>query len=317
MRSVASALSPAGERGSLLVLTYHRVLPEPDPMLPDEPDARTFAAQMDLVRELFQVLTVSEAADRLRTGTLPARAACITFDDGYANNRQIAAPILQERGLRATFFVTVGYLGGGRMFNDTVIESMRVAPETFDLRDLGLDELRLPDAAARRSAAEAVLTAIKYVEPEQRRKLTETIASRTGKAMPTSLMMSETQVRELAELGMEVGAHSVGHPILTRVDAGTARREIEDSKTALERMTGRPVRSFAYPNGRPGRDYDRSHVEMVGSAGFDAAVSTGWGRATATTDRLQIPRIAPWDRTARRFGARMIRTYLQPPAQGV
>ena len=70
---------------------------------------------MAWVRDWFNVLPLSEAASRLAQGTLPARALSITFDDGYADNREIAAPILQRLGLSATFFIATSFLGGGCM----------------------------------------------------------------------------------------------------------------------------------------------------------------------------------------------------------
>jgi peptidoglycan/xylan/chitin deacetylase (PgdA/CDA1 family) len=317
LRSAASVLSPAGARGSLLVLIYHRVLPSPDELLPDEPDAAAFGAQLDLLKQLFHVLPLAEAAERLRANSLPARALCITFDDGYANNCEIAAPLLRARGMTATFFVAVSFLGGGRMFNDSVIETIRGAPEHLNLTDLGLGQFYLKDAASRRAAIGTLLNGIKYLEPVERVRMTERIAERAGVTLPTNLMMTSDQVRELAGMGMEVGAHTLTHPILTRVDRDNARREILESKLQLESMLGARVRTFAYPNGRPQRDYDKTHVQLVREAGFDAAVSTGWGKATAAADPFQIPRVAPWDRTARRYAARMVRCYVQQPDNGV
>jgi peptidoglycan/xylan/chitin deacetylase (PgdA/CDA1 family) len=130
-------------------------------------------------------------------------------------------------------------------------------------------------------------------------------------------MMTEGQLRGLASFDIEVGAHTVSHPILTRVSGATAQREIADSRSTLEAITSRRVNMFAYPNGRPGQDYDRSHVEMVRAAGFDAAVSTAWGAARRDADRFQIPRIRPWDRSALRFSARLLRTFVQRRAEQV
>jgi peptidoglycan/xylan/chitin deacetylase (PgdA/CDA1 family) len=127
--TLASRRGPA----SLLVLIYHRVLPTRDPLLPDEPDAADFSAQMDLIGRNFRVLPLREAVQRLRSGDLPARSVSITFDDGYANNCEVALPILRERGIPATVFVATGFLNGGRMFNDTVIEAIRRAGAELDL----------------------------------------------------------------------------------------------------------------------------------------------------------------------------------------
>jgi peptidoglycan/xylan/chitin deacetylase (PgdA/CDA1 family) len=315
LRAAAARLSPAGRRASLLTLIYHRVPREPDQLLPDEPSAARFAAQMDLVGSLFNVLSMSEAAARLKAASLPARALCITFDDGYANNCAVAAPILAARGLTATFFVATGFLDGGRMWNDTVIESVRRAPAVLDLSEIGLGVHRLEDFAARRRAFDTLVGQLKYLDPAERLAKTQLIVERAGQPLPTDLMMSQAQVRELVALGMEVGAHSVNHPILTSVDAPVARREILDSKHRLEAILGVPVTSFAYPNGRPARDYDATHVAMVREAGFVVSASTAWGRAEADTDIFQVPRIAPWDRSARRYGLRMLYSYLQPRAQ--
>ncbi len=87
-------VSPGGRRGALLVLIYHRVLAAPDALLGDEPDAARFGAELDLVGRLFNVLAFSEAVARLQAGSLPPRALAITFDDGYANNLEVAAPLL-------------------------------------------------------------------------------------------------------------------------------------------------------------------------------------------------------------------------------
>ena len=101
-----SILSPAGARGRLSILIFHRVLPEPDPLAPDEPDVARFEAQMRWVRQWFNVLPFGRAVDMLYEGTIPSRARAITFDDGYADNEALAAPILKRLGLSATFFVS-------------------------------------------------------------------------------------------------------------------------------------------------------------------------------------------------------------------
>src|SRR5690349_2991525 len=124
LRAAGALLSPAGRAAPLTVLMYHRVLPAPDP-LTESVDARDFERQMRALREYFTVLPLAEAVAGLRAGKLPSRAVAITFDDGYADNAVIALPILESLGLHATFFIADGFLNGGRMFNDTVIEALR------------------------------------------------------------------------------------------------------------------------------------------------------------------------------------------------
>lgn len=311
IRTAASLSSRRGRNASLLVLIFHRVVPEPDPLLPGEPDASRFAGLLDLLGSCFNVLPLTEAVRHLRERTLPPCAVSITFDDGYANNREIAQPILAAKGLPATVFVAPGFLDGGLMFNDSVIEAVRRAPQVLDLRSEGLGEIRLTDPTARIKAIEALLQRFKYLEPGERARRIDDVVSIAGVTLPTNLMMTSEQVRELHRAGIEVGAHTVDHPILTSIDDRLASDQIVASRRRLEELIGTPVRSFAYPNGGPGRDYDGRHVAMARDAGFDFALSTAWGSATGDSDLFQIPRVAPWDRSAIRYGLRLARAYAQ------
>lgn len=317
VRSLASGLSRRGPDAKLLILIFHRVLAEPDPLHPDEPTAGEFAARMDLVRSLFSVFSLQEAVARRESGTLPARSACITFDDGYRNNREIAAPILADRGMVGTFFVATGYLDGGRMWNDSIIEAIRRAPATFDLRHIDLGIHELPDYAARFRLIGELIARIKHLAPAERLSATTSIVEACGARLPTDLMMSTGQVREMHALGMEIGAHTVTHPILAKVEDEVARREIVDSRRRLQEIIGADVTSFAYPNGRPARDYAAAHPAMVREAGFQAAVTTAWGASSAGDDVFQLPRLSPWDNAPGRYTARLLRSYLSRPADRV
>jgi peptidoglycan/xylan/chitin deacetylase (PgdA/CDA1 family) len=309
-----SLLSPGGRAGRLTILIFHRVLPQHDPLNPDEPSAAEFERRMQWVRTWFNVLPLSDAAQRLADGTLPPRALAITFDDGYADNREVAAPILRRLGLTATFFIATGFLDGGCMWNDRVIEALRSCDAaSLDLSALGLGSFGLDDMTSRRRTASAVLKAIKHLEPPARQAATDAVVHTAGGRPVPALMMSVDQLRELRALGMQVGAHTITHPILARTTEAEALREIATGKAQLEALLGEPVSLFAYPNGVPGADYLPEHVRMVRDVGFVAAVSTAWGAASATSDRFQLPRFTPWDRSRWRFGARLL-TNLGRPA---
>jgi peptidoglycan/xylan/chitin deacetylase (PgdA/CDA1 family) len=306
-------LSPGGRAGRLTILIFHRVLPQHDPLNPDEPSALEFERRMQWVRAWFNVLPLSDATQRLADGTLPPRALAITFDDGYADNREVAAPILRRLGLTATFFIATGFLDGGCMWNDRVIEAVRSCDAAgLDLSALGLGALGLDDAASRRRAAAAVVKAIKHLEPSARQAATDAVVKAAGGRSAPALMMSIDQLRELRTLGMHVGAHTITHPILARATEADALHEIAAGKAQLEALLGEPVRLFAYPNGVPGEDYLPEHVRMVRDVGFSAAVSTAWGAASAASDRFQLPRFTPWDRARWRFGARLLANLGRP-----
>lgn len=288
---------------------YHRVLASPDLLLSAEPSAAEFAAQMNLIAENFHVLRLSDAARRLRSGTLPPRAVSITFDDGYSNNWRVAQPILAQRALPATVFVAPGFLGGGRMFNDTIIESIRRAPAELDLSKAGLSTFLFTDLASRRNAITHIIGALKYLECKERHARAQLIAEIVGAELPTDLMMNASEVRAAYRSGLEIGAHTVNHPILARLEPEAAEDEIRQSRHQLQEIIGGPVTSFAYPNGRPNSDYGAQHVAVVRKAGFELAVSTAWGAASVHSDPFQLPRIAPWDRDAVRFAGRVLRGF--------
>jgi peptidoglycan/xylan/chitin deacetylase (PgdA/CDA1 family) len=314
-RAACSVASAAGRGGrGLLILIYHRVLAAPDPLRSRTVQAPDFAARMDLVASCFNVLPLSEALERLESRSLPARALSVTFDDGYADNLTVAAPIMRERGIRPTVFVATGYLDGGLMFNDAITEALRAAPERLDLSDLGLGGLELPDVDARRATIRRLVGELKYKPAAQRPALAAEIFRRAGATPPRDLMLSTAQVRSLRDAGVEIGAHTATHPILTRLSPEAAREDIARSRQVLEGILGDRVRLFAYPNGRPGEDYDERHVAMVRELGFSAALSTAWGAAHAGCDRYQVPRVAPWDDSPRRYAARLVKSYLQRPA---
>lgn len=300
-------LSPSGRRARLSILIFHRVLREPDPLFPDLPDAARFGTMLDWLRTWFNVLPLTSATQRLAEGTLPERAAAITFDDGYADNEAVALPELERRGLPATFFIATGFLDGGRMWNDTVIEAMRSCRRNLlDLEDLGLGRFTLATVAERRSALEACINLIKYLPVDARSDLAERVASLAGVQPPSHLMMTSDAVRTLHRAGMQIGAHTITHPILLRLPVEEARREMHDSRACLENIIGSSVTTFAYPNGKLSQDYGQEHAGLARELGFEAAVSTNPGVADAGTDLMQLPRFTPWDRTRLRFGMRLL-----------
>lgn len=288
----------------LSVLIYHRVLPEPDLLQPDIPTADLFARHLRWLARVFRVLPLEDAVRRLREGTLPRRAVAITFDDGYADNAEVALPILQQLGLSATFFIATGFLNDGRMWNDTVIEALRRWPEPT-ITPPGGEPLPCTGLDQRKAALPPLLEAIKYLPPQERITECERLAQRCGAPLP-GLMMSEEQLRSLARAGMGIGGHTVSHPILARLDEARARDEIAQGKKTLEKVVEAPVALFAYPNGKPGRDYTARDVAIVRDVGFEAAVSTTWGVAGEQSDVYQLPRFTPWDRHSGRFIGRLL-----------
>ena len=315
MRPLLRLLSPPALSGRLSILIFHRVLAQADPLFPDDITAQRFDAICSWIAQWFNVLPLDEAASRLASGQLPARAACITFDDGYRDNHDQALPILLKHGLTATFFVATGFIDGGRMWNDTLVEAVRntQAPE-LNLSDLALgpnlQHFSLPDNAARRTAIHSLLRHVKYLAPTHRNEVVATIAAKAGVCPRGDLMMTSNQVKALRSAGMQIGAHTVTHPILRRLDEAQVRSEIGRSREELQGWLQEPVTLFAYPNGKPGEDYGERDAAIVKALGFNAAVSTSWGAAGRGSNPFELPRFTPWDATRMRFGLRLARNLL-------
>lgn len=307
IRAAVSAAYPGGARARMAILIFHRVLPEPDPLLPDLPDVARFRWQMQLLADYFRPLPLADAAQRLAGGDLPPRSVCVTFDDGYRDNLDCALPVLEQFGIPVTVFVATGFLGDGMMFNDRVVEGTRVAPgPELDLTDLGLGCYPVRTVEERRAAIDQLLPALKYLAEAERDRKARVVAERAGYRPAEPLMLDADGVRAMAARGVTIGAHTLSHPILAETPDAVAAEEISASKRVLEEMTGQPVTLFAYPNGRPGRDYGDGHVQMVKDAGFQAAVSTRWAPAMRDSDPFQLPRFTPWDVTPGRFLARLL-----------
>ena len=316
LRTIASLLSwsPGGHK--LTVLIYHRVPAEHDALLPGEPHAAVFDWQMREMAEHFRVVPLHEAIERLREGRLEPRSACITFDDGYADNATVARPILSRHGLTATFFITTGTLDGGRMWNDSLIEAVRCADSgTLDLADCGLGKHSITDVASRRAAVDALIGAVKYQPSRERSAVVARVVERAPRKLDDALMMTSEQVRGLAHSGMQIGAHTVTHSLLRDLGDDEALGEIDGSRSRLRDILGTDVGVFAYPNGKPGRDYGARDVAIVRKLGFAGAVSTAWGAGSVRSDPLQVPRFTPWDRTPKRFVLRLMHNYTRSSEQ--
>lgn len=311
LEPLAILASGIGKQKKLFILIYHRVLDEPDFMRPGEVDKVAFTWQMELLAKHFNVLPLNEAMQRMQDNTLPSRAVCITFDDGYADNYTNALPILKKFNLTATFFIASGFLDGGRMWNDTVIESVRnMQSPVLDLTEIGLDKFNVADDIQKSQVASQILQKIKHLSFEQRNQYTTYIADRSHD-LPDDLMMTSEQLTQLYLSGMEVGGHTVNHPILLKLDDQTADWEIIQNKRFLESLLKINIRIFAYPNGKLGEDYLSKHVEKVKSSGFQLAVTTEKGVVKRQSELMQLPRFTPWDKSPLLFAGRMILVYFK------
>jgi peptidoglycan/xylan/chitin deacetylase (PgdA/CDA1 family) len=298
-------------KNKLSILLYHQVLEKTDPMRPSEPDAEKFRWHMKLIRDYFNPLPLDVAVELLQQGDLPANSICVTFDDGYLNNLEIAQPILQNFSIPATVYIATAFSSGGNMWNDRIIDLIGDRARTsFSLKAINMGGVEVSDWESRRSLASSLLATLKYQDFRTRNQLIDELYLENKAPEAPRKMMSFDEIVELANRGVDIGAHTVDHPILKSLEIDEQRQQILDSKAQLEQLIKKPVTGFAYPNGLPAKDYDSSGLELVKAAGFEYAVSTTWGVSTVSTSRYELNRSTPWDKHPARFHLRLIRQML-------
>ena len=308
-------LTSVSGKARLSILIYHRVFKTIDPFQADVPDTHMFSWQMELLHRHYNVVSLAKAVELLEANRLPARTACVTFDDGYADNFLYALPILKQWKIPATFFVASGFLNGGTMWNDIVLETIR-HPELdhLNLQSVGLKQYPLKNLEQRQQLVAELLPVIKYMEPDQRNEVTDCLVELADNRLPDNLMMNTEQLRQLhGSSGMEIGAHTVSHPILSSLDDDQAEHEISTGRQQLSGLLdGAEIRYFAYPNGKPGQDFNNTHADIVKKLGFKAAVTTRWSSATTESDLYQLPRFTPWDKSPFKFSLRLMKNAISP-----
>jgi peptidoglycan/xylan/chitin deacetylase (PgdA/CDA1 family) len=298
----------------LSVFLFHKVPPSADALVPNDLDHEKFSVVLDFVAEHFHVLPLADAVKLLAEGKLPARAASITFDDGYPEWPQGVAEILARRSIPATFFITTGQFEGRPMWHERLANVVRTfRGDVLDTRAVRLPPLEVGAPAQRAAAVQALEFHFKYLPPAIRDRFLAELEASVGARMEDVPAFSTKDLAVIADKGFEIGAHTVDHPILGLCNADLARDEIGKTREILEGIIRRPVRSFAYPNGRPGVDFSYRHIDMVKAAGYDYAVTTQWGVARRDTSPFQIPRFTPWGPSRRQMSFQVLRNIFTLP----
>jgi len=314
-----------------LILCYHRVAtPRRDPQLLAVSPER-FAAQMEHLAGCYRPASLDEIA------AAPGRGGrvAVTFDDGYADNLHLAAPILEQYGIPATVYVVGDNAATGRPFWWDELDSLLLGPAGADLPPV----LELPGNGAPIRAAlprpgasspyagkaegwrvlspgnpgpghlayRTLYPQLLALGPQGREQTLAALRSQAGPGDPDpgTRPLTPTEVAKLdARPGLAVGAHTLRHPVLSTLPEAEQECEIADGAARLAAMAGRPATHFSYPYGSAGQFTDRT-VDLVRQAGFATAVTTIEGLAGAGIDLLRLPRhlVRDWD--AATFAARL------------
>jgi peptidoglycan/xylan/chitin deacetylase (PgdA/CDA1 family) len=110
-------------------------------------------------------------------------------------------------------------------------------------------------------------------------------------------------LRCLRQSGVEIGAHTVTHPILSTLTYEAAKHEVQESKAQMEQSSGLPIRAFAYPFGAPGLDFARRERDLARQSGFLFAFAGEGGFVDRTKDPFNLPRIGMGTMTRHQFAA--------------
>ena len=320
-----------------LILLYHRVVElSSDPYLLGVKPQR-FAEHLEILRKHGRPMRLHQLAQALRDGNLPHWAVVVTFDDGYADNLYTAKPLLERFDVPATIFVTTGYIGREREFWWDELERLLLQPgtlpETLRLNIRGdFCEWKLGETICyseedyqqhrswnvakvaptiRHHLYSSLYQRLLLLPEVERSKVLDELLRWAGKepmARRSHQLVSSDEVVRLSEGGViEIGAHTVTHPVLSGLPAAVQRDEIVESKAHLTRILGRRVTSFAYPYG----DYTTETAAIVQEAGFDSACSTFTGIVRRGANHFELPRVLARDCAGDAFDRQLWAFYRQ------
>ena len=292
-----------------LILMYHRIADELLDHWCLAVSPAHFEEQLDVLRRTRRPMPLSKFVFDFMAGTLAHDAVALTFDDGYVDNLFAAKPRLAVADVPASVFLATGYVGGAeRFWWDELARLILLedSPPTFELTacgksmyfDFSTEPAAREDGSTpagslklRRAALWTLRETLRPLEDEERRsvlaKLRSIFGGRDYHASLGRAMTSDEVLTLVADGLVTIGAHTVTHPVLPKLDPAACHHEIEESKTVCESLIGAPVTGFAYPYG----DFDAGVREAVRTAGFAFACSVQSGPVTATSDIFALPRI--------------------------
>ncbi len=265
-------------RPGVVVLAHHRIgspLEAPGDAALYSATQEQFDEQLRAISSVAQLIAPDDLEDAWQT---PGRHVLLTFDDGYADARHAALPVLEAHGARAAFFITTGLVDAPRL------------PWWDELAWLARRSGR-PDRAA------DWIAHYKLLPSETAEAFVDELAGRLGlpRAAPECAAgewCTWEDVRALQAAGMEIGAHTHDHPVLARASPSRQRAEVRTSLDRLEAETGRRPRWFAYPVG--GRDcFDLDTRKALRKSGVRLAFSAyGGSNSAPPADRYDVRRLS-------------------------
>lgn len=308
-----------------IILRYHRIAEPPHDPWPVCVSPRRFDQQLEVMSRHGNVVPLGELTKALTEGRPFGRAIVLTFDDGYADNLYAAKPLLERHAAPATVFVTTGQIGSAREFWWDELERLLVAPSCLpEVLELTIGR-RLhrwrfggnlhPDGQDRKRRLQVYRELCRLLRPvpapEQWQLLDDVRqwAQQEPEVRSSRRALSADEVLALGRDGLiEIGAHSVTHPVLPVFDAGAQEEEIKQSKAACEALLERPVQAFAYPYGQ----YTPQTMALVRAAGFACACTCDADIVHRRSQCHILPRVYVGDWDGAEFEKRLTGARLTP-----
>jgi len=277
-----------------------------------------FAEHLQVIKRVATPLSLTNLTDSIRSKHIPRRGVVITLDDGAADNLHVAKPLLEKYEIPATVFVATGYAAKEFWWDE--LERLLLLPgQTPEKLRLTVDqktfEWDLSNAAnyteadfekykswhvlaetnvgVRQQLYAELCDTFRSLAPAARLSLMEQLRSWTKAYSTHSQKNVGLRADEVKELGtnplIDIGAHTVNHPVLSSIPLSEQRKEILESKTCLEQILSRPITTFAYPYGTR-RDYTSATVNLVKELGFHSACSNFTGVVQSGAHLFELPR---------------------------
>jgi peptidoglycan/xylan/chitin deacetylase (PgdA/CDA1 family) len=281
--------------GKYVILCYHRVGTGGIPYY-SELDAQEFEKQMRFLRSRYRILSLEQLVREIADSQSNGQGVAVTFDDGYRGLYTEALPILSKYQIPATVYLIGNAMETGEpAWYDKIFLALQVFPKnTFEIQ---LDTPRrfvFPTRESRIAAAVEIVTHLRRVPDAERRACCFALENQV--VLPAgdlaNRMLNWTQVKEMQTAGISFGAHTMTHPVLSRLELPEAERELRESKRLIEDRLQTPVLDFAYPFGHE-HDCSADVERLAARCGFRSAVTTTWGvnRTGANPFALRRPQI--------------------------
>lgn len=250
-------------------------------------DMPALERQCEHLRRFYNPVSLRDVAESWQTGeTLPPNSVAITIDDGYRDFLTNGHPVFRSFDIPSTMYLVSDFLDGKlwlwwNMIEDA-LEQTRHKSLTFETQDGANHTFAFATAGQRSAARQEICGLLKNLANEERLQLLARIIESLEVELPKQppskhAPLTWDEVRQLANDGVEFGAHTKTHPILSRVrDRQTLHDEIIIPKSRIEQELGQPVIHFCYPNGRR-EDFTEAAIEMIKAAGYQTGVTTERG----------------------------------------